>query len=88
VSNNNIRHDPYGVGGSMYGSMQGGGLGNYSSIQDRTVATEISIGGETINATDIAKFKKLLGFMEFVMSSSPDMRNLMVAYEAKQRILK
>jgi hypothetical protein len=69
----------------MYGSMQGG---NYSSIESRIAAPEITLGGEKITAEDLIKFKKLVGFMEFVMSSSPEMRSLMVAYEAKQRILK
>lgn len=54
--------------------------GNFSS--------HINIGGETIREDDVAKFRKILGFMEFALGASEELRNLMVAYEAKQRILK
>ena len=79
MSQNRINYDP------MSGGLIGGG--NYAQSSHLT-ATEISIGNESITAQDIAKFKKLLGFMDFAMSASEEMRNLMVAYEAKQRILK
>lgn len=85
MANNRIDYDP--LRGGMIGSMQGGGMGNYAASTHIT-ATEISMGSESITAQDVAKFKKLLGFMEFAMSASEEMRNLMVAYEAKQRILK
>lgn len=85
MSNNRIDYDP--VRNGMMGSIQGGSLGNYASSSHIT-ATEISMGSESITASDIAKFKKLLGFMDFAMGASEELRSLMVAYEAKQRILK
>jgi hypothetical protein len=51
-------------------------------------AVNITLGGEKITAEDIVKFKKLLGFMDFALGASEELRNLMVAYEAKQRLLK
>ena len=74
-----------------YGSpLMGGSIGSISgmSIADSATINTIHIGGEVITAEDIVKFKKLLGFMDFALAASEELRNLMVAYEAKQRILK
>lgn len=51
-------------------------------------ANTIHLGNTTITEADIEKFRKMLGFMEFALAASEDLRNLMVAYEAKQRLLK
>lgn len=60
-----------------------------SSLDNHTLsASEIHLGSEKITVEDIAKFKKLLGFMDFALGASEELRGLMVAYEAKQRILK
>lgn len=65
-----------------------GGIYN-SNLGNHVVnATELHLGDEKITSQDVAKFKKLLGFMDFAMSASEELRGLMVAYEAKQRILK
>lgn len=48
----------------------------------------IQLGRTTITEADLAKFHKLVGFMEFALGASEELRSLMVAYEAKQRILK
>jgi hypothetical protein len=67
----------------------GGIYGSYGGNEIRTVsASEIHLGSERITAEDIAKFHKLLSFMDFALGASEELRNLMVAYEAKQRILK
>ena len=63
-------------------------IGYGSGRLETLAATEIHLGPEKITAEDVAKFKKLLGFMDFALGASEELRNLMVAYEAKQRILK
>lgn len=63
--------------------------GGRSPNWDESIAVrELRIGSGAVTEEDLIKFKKLLGFMDFAMSASPELRNLMVAYEAKQRILK
>lgn len=68
----------------LTGGVYGSELGNYNTLS----ATAIHLGSEVITVEDITKFKKLLGFMDFALSASEELRSLMVAYEAKQRLLK
>lgn len=49
---------------------------------------EVRIGNQSLSEKDIADFRKMLGFLDFALAASEELRNLMVAYEAKQRILK
>lgn len=59
------------------------------SNQVHTVmATQINLGATTITEEDIRKFRKMLEFMDFALSASEELRALMVAFEAKQRLLK
>ena len=82
ASDNKITYDP----------MRSGILGSYGSYggnEIRTVtASEVHLGNSRITEEDIVKFRKLLDFMDFALGASEELRNLMVAYEAKQRILK
>lgn len=77
-SSNRINYDPL---------MGGGGLGSYNQ-GDHIAVDTLRIGGTVITEADLAKFHKLVGFMDFALGASEELRNLMVAYEAKQRILK
>jgi len=49
---------------------------------------QINIGSTVIYAEDILKFRRMLEFMEFALAASEELRSLMVAFEAKQRLLK
>lgn len=52
------------------------------------MASRICLGSTTISEEDILKFRKMLEFMDFALAASDELRALMVAFEAKQRLLK
>lgn len=68
----------------------GGSIGGIygASVMETTTVKEIYLGNTRVTEEDLVKFHRLLGFMDFALSASEELRNLMVAYEAKQRILK
>lgn len=74
------RYNQLPLSSSMYGQELG--------VSHTMAVGELMLGNEKITAEDIVKFKKLLGFMDFALGASEELRNLMVAYETKQRILK
>jgi hypothetical protein len=84
-SDNRITYDPMRSG--MIGSISGRTFAE-GSLNTTLSATTIHLGNSRITEEDIVKFRKLLDFMDFALGASEELRNLMVAYEAKQRILK
>lgn len=66
---------PLGIERGIYGSQS-------------LTANEIYIGNQKITAVDIERFHKMLEFMDFALGASEELRALMVAFEAKQRLLK